>query len=237
MKEDLLLKHFIETMKSRLVPGENLATRLMESLCIGREAVYRRLRGEVPFTFEEIAVISRTLRISLDELAGEKDPVFVPFYLSRTRIVDEECPKEEVTNLAALFDKAKARRDPNSEAGIALNTLPVLLMMDYPRLLKFRVFKWLYQRDGGNEAKPYDEVVIPRSLYRHGMERLLSLTEISSVSLILDKMLFAHVINDIRSFSLIGLLSAGDVQEIKGDLSGLLDELERITTTGENRMG
>ena len=238
MKEDLLLKEFIERMRLKLPPGENLANYLMQVLYIGREAAYRRLRGEVPFTFGEVATISRNLRISLDELAGEKDPVFIPFYFSRTRVIDEECPKEEApADLAALFEKAKAHRDPDSESGIALNTLPVVLMVGYPRLLKFRVFKWLYQRDGGDEAKPYEEVVVPRSVFRHGVEKHLSLAEVNNVSVILDKTIFAHVINDIRSFALIGLLSPEDVRQIKEDLLALLDELEHVASTGQNAMG
>ena len=35
----------------------------MDTLCIGREAIYRRLRGEVPFTLEEAALISRKLGV------------------------------------------------------------------------------------------------------------------------------------------------------------------------------
>ena len=37
---------------------------------MGKEAIYRRLRGEVPFTFQEAAVISKELGISLDRIAG-----------------------------------------------------------------------------------------------------------------------------------------------------------------------
>ena len=37
---------------------------------MGKEAIYRRLRGEVPFTFQEAAIISKELGISLDRIAG-----------------------------------------------------------------------------------------------------------------------------------------------------------------------
>ena len=45
-------------MKDRLPPGQNLANFLTDTLCIGREAVYRRLRGEGAFTIDEVAQIS-----------------------------------------------------------------------------------------------------------------------------------------------------------------------------------
>ncbi|MDR2414983.1 MAG: hypothetical protein LBD64_08380 [Odoribacteraceae bacterium] len=237
MKEELLVECFVEMVRLRLAPGTNLATYLMEILCIGKEAVYRRLRGDVAFTFDEIVTVSKKLKISLDELSGEQEPVFIPFYLSRTREDDEKCPVRDKKDLAALLEKAKSSRDPDSEAGIALNTLSVVLMRNYPQLMKFRVFKWLYQRAGGDAVKPYDTVVVPRSLILHGEEKHLSLAGITNISLILDKMVFAHVINDVRAFALIGLLSREDVRQVKEDIAGLLDELERIATTGQNPMG
>jgi len=57
MKENFnaaLIRAIRETAPS----GENLANALMDILCIGKEAVYRRLRGEVTFTFEEAGIIA-----------------------------------------------------------------------------------------------------------------------------------------------------------------------------------
>ena len=43
-------------MKDSIV--NELITAMKDTLCIGREAVYRRLRGEVAFTIDEVAQIS-----------------------------------------------------------------------------------------------------------------------------------------------------------------------------------
>lgn len=55
----------IEAVKEKLPLKENLANLLIDTLYIGKEAIYRRLRGEVPFTLEEAALISRKLGVSL----------------------------------------------------------------------------------------------------------------------------------------------------------------------------
>ena len=60
----------IEAAKEKMPTGTNLANTLMDILYIGKEAIYRRLRGEVPFTLAEAAVISRKLGISLDKMIG-----------------------------------------------------------------------------------------------------------------------------------------------------------------------
>ena len=58
----------VNAIKKQIPKDDNLAKILMDYLCIGKEATYRRLRGEVPFTFAEAVIISRRFRISLDEL-------------------------------------------------------------------------------------------------------------------------------------------------------------------------
>jgi hypothetical protein len=241
MKEELLLKCFIETMKLKLAPGENLATYLMRILPLGREAVYRRLRGDVPFTFEEVAVISQHLRLSLNALVGKGDSEFVPFYFTRSSMVSEEDQRagkeREALEVKQLIDKARASRDPISEAGIALNMLPAAFMMRYSCLLKFRVFKWLYQSNGGNNVQPYDKVNVPEKLLRYSVDSYLALARINSIYLILDKMIFAYMVNDIRSFAMVDLLSREEVELIRQDLLALINELERTTVTGQNVLG
>lgn len=53
--------NLIEAMKEKLPLKKKLADMLMDTLYIGKEAVYRRLRGEVPFTLQEAALVSRKL--------------------------------------------------------------------------------------------------------------------------------------------------------------------------------
>lgn len=48
----------------------NAAAILTDKLNIGREAAYRRLRGEVPFTFGEAGVLSAQMNFSLDRTVG-----------------------------------------------------------------------------------------------------------------------------------------------------------------------
>ena len=59
--------NLIEAMKEKLPLKGKLADMLMDTLYIGKEAVYRRLRGEVPFTLQEAALVSRKLGIRSEE--------------------------------------------------------------------------------------------------------------------------------------------------------------------------
>ena len=49
MTKNYIVKELINQMKERIPPGHNLANYLTDTLYMGKEAVYRRLRGEVAF--------------------------------------------------------------------------------------------------------------------------------------------------------------------------------------------
>ena len=57
-------------MKERIPQGQNLANYLTDTLYMGKEAVYRPASRKVAFTFDEIAVISHNLGISIDQIIG-----------------------------------------------------------------------------------------------------------------------------------------------------------------------
>ena len=65
-----ILNELISTMKERIPQDMNLANTLADILCMGKEAVYRRLRGEVSFTIDEVALLSQKLGISIDQIVG-----------------------------------------------------------------------------------------------------------------------------------------------------------------------
>ena len=60
----------IEAIHAHTPQHSNPASLLMDMLNIGREAAYRRLRGEVPFTFGEASVLCARMHFSLDRVVG-----------------------------------------------------------------------------------------------------------------------------------------------------------------------
>lgn len=80
--KNYIVNELIAAMKERIPRGINLANYLTDALCMGKEAVYRRLRGEVAFTFDEIAMISCKLGISIDQIIGNHQSNRVTFDLN-----------------------------------------------------------------------------------------------------------------------------------------------------------
>ena len=68
--KNAVVNELISTMREVTPKEGNLANVLMDLLCMSKEAIYRRLRGEVAFTFSEVAIIASQLGISLDKIIG-----------------------------------------------------------------------------------------------------------------------------------------------------------------------
>ena len=73
MKNDVLYENLVMAIREKYPERGKLTNMLADLLMIEKEAVYRRLRGDVPFTIFEIAAIANKLDISLDP---EKEQAF-----------------------------------------------------------------------------------------------------------------------------------------------------------------
>ena len=115
--------NLIEAMKEKLPLKGQLADMLMDTLYIGKEAVYRRLRGEVPFTLQESALISRKLGISLDKIIGLS---FKSNAMFNINIVDYDDPFESYYNILEKYVSLinTMPDDPNSVMGTSANIIP-----------------------------------------------------------------------------------------------------------------
>ena len=108
--KDSIVNELITAMKDRLPPGQNLANFLTDTLCIGREAVYRRLRGEVAFTIDEVAQISYKLGISIDQIIGNHLHNRVTFDMNLLRSANAiESYYEIIDRYLRIFDYVKIR--------------------------------------------------------------------------------------------------------------------------------
>ena len=56
MKNDLLYENLVAAIKEKIPGRGKLTNQLADLLMLEKEAVYRRLRGDVPFTIFEIAI-------------------------------------------------------------------------------------------------------------------------------------------------------------------------------------
>ena len=225
----------VNAVKEKLPPKDNLANALMDILYIGKEAIYRRLRGEVPFTLAEAAVISRKLGISLDKMIGVSFRDNAVFDMN---IVSSEKPFEAYYSILEkqvdLFRSVK--EDETSEIGTSSNIIPQTLSLKYNMLSKFRLFKWMYQNEN-IKCKHFEEMEIPQKMVEKQKEYSDLVSHIHSVDYIWDNMIFSHLVNDIQYFCSIHLITDEDKDMLKEELFLLIDEMEELSARGKSKAG
>lgn len=226
----------IQIMREKIPAGTNLARVLMDLLCIGKEAVYRRLRGEVPFALAEAAIVSGKLGISLDKLVGSGREGNAVFDLN---IVRYENPVDTyhamIDNYIRLFSGVG---DPDTvETGTAANIVPQLFTMNYETLSKFRFAKWMYQNQSKEHVRTLDELVLPDKVYLKQREYVHLQQQFAFSYYIWDAMMFNSLVNDIKYFVSINMLNEKNVQRLKEELQALLEELYIMSSVGHFRNG
>ena len=236
MTNDVLLDNLTLAIKEQFPARKNLAAMLSDFLCIGREAAYRRLRGEVPFTFDEVATIADKLNLSIDMIVGKSRADTIPFYYNPLSYADASDKNYE------LFKRnielyARVKHDPCSEIGIAINMLPMTFITRYTYLTRLRCYKWMYQHEGRESMIPYEKLVIPERFTRLGEEYSKAVESVSTTCIILDPMVFNYLMSDIHYFAEVGLILPDEVAGIKKELLLLLDDMERVATNGRYDSG
>ena len=206
--------NLIEAAKERFPAKGQLANILMDTLYMGKEAIYRRLRGEVPFTFQEAAVISKELGISLDRIAGVSFSNNAMFDIN---VVDHNEPFETYYDFLNKHVKLfhTLREDTSAVLGTASNVIPQTLYLKHELLAKFRFFKWMYQNEHIN-CKHFEDLKIPQKIINAQQDFVKLSQHIHTTDYIWDSMIFLHLINDIQYFS---------------------DELESIAMKGKTDFG
>jgi len=231
MKKDFLFKNLIESLQDRVPQRGKLADMLTELLGIEKEAVYRRLRGSVPFSFQEVHAIAVYLGFSLDSIAENISPFSRQMTVSLTEFLEpQEIDYKKLEDLCAGIHRLKD--DPNSESGAVGSIIPLSLCVAYEYIYKFYLFKWSHQFENPNKIKSYKETVIAERLKQINRRFLESVQDSPKSVYIFDRRFIEYFVKDIRFFFEIRMITKEDILLLKKDLHLLLNDLERYAANG-----
>lgn len=231
MKKDLLYDNLMNAIREKIPQKSVLVNKLVDLLCIEKEAVYRRLRGEVAFTFSEIVTIVNDFGLSLDNMVGTVTAKSRPFQL---KLVDFLKPDDiDYEMLEQYVDiLAQAREDDKSELIDCTNILPMQLYMKYKYIMRFYLFKWLYQCGALGKTRRFEEIEVTDRFFSLQMSTVEESKYIRTSYYILDPLIFQYLLNDINYFASVNLIRQEDVKRLKEELLKFLNEMETLATRG-----
>lgn len=231
MMKNHVLDELTTIIKERIPKGQNLANYLTDALCLGKEAVYRRLRGEVAFTINEVALLSNKLGISIDQIIGNHFSNKVTFDLNLHSPSNALESYYDIANrYFQIFNYVK--NDESTEVHTVSNVLPFTLYSSFEYLSKFRLCRWIYQNgqkvpNSLAEMHLEDRIV---DVHKHLSE---ATKQCKKTYFIWDTNIFLTFIEEIKYFACLNLISQDDIIHIKEELHHLLDSMEALSIKGQ----
>ena len=163
----IVLTKILDIMPENLKP----VTLLMDVLDIGKESAYRRLRGEKPFSMEEIYKLSLVLNFSLDEIiSNDKSDAAAFNHIGTIR----QNPSKNLLEFFRYYESYLQRLidSENSEITCTLNHFLHTMFINYEHLFKFIYYRWMHQMTDVPLNYLYSEVVIPKEI-KESCERMI----------------------------------------------------------------
>ena len=231
LKRDDIHRYFWGALEKKVADKSKLVEILMETLNMERGAIYRRLRGDVPFTFFEVVKVAQKFDLSLNSFLYSDDVQVDRFELTIVEYANmNEMDYKQWENYVALISTAK--NDPHSEIAESSNLLPVTIYGQFDALAKYFLFKYEYRLHGSEGRVVYNDMVFPERLHRIYHSYFQETKNFAKTTYIWDYLIFQYLVTDIHYFATIKLISDDDVELIRKDLLALLDYIEEIAMTG-----
>jgi len=225
-----------KAIRNKLPEGTNIANVLTDILFIGKEAIYRRLRGEVAFSLYEVALIANKLNISLDStirITSSENPIY--------ELVDQRFHDLREKDFAALeehLDVLKyASMEPESEQVYTSNLFPMFPSNRYYLLAKYNSFRWMYLNMETNSIKPFRDMEYSERHFDLSVKIIDATMDIKNTLYIWDNTIIASIIKEIKYFKSIRLMDNQDIIQFKSELHNYLNILEDIASKGRFETG
>jgi len=232
MNPILLNTKVIKAVKEILPDETNIADVLSGILPISREGIYRRIRGEVVFSFYEIYSIAQKLGLSVDYMIKSSTNENAIFELIQQPFQGSE---EVISKAPNKFEQILGLilNDPSSKFELSHNLFPQVPSHMFYHLSKYNSFKWVYK----NEIKklksvPYKDIDYPEHIFQLHKKNNMATMGIRETSYIWDYTIIEMMVREIRYFADIKLLDKEDVAILKDELYKFLLYVENLTFKG-----
>lgn len=137
-KQPDIQQRLLNAVKEKLNKGEKLANVLQDTLNLSQDAVYRRMRGEVPLTIYETKTLCEKYDISFDDYGTYRkgQVVFTYNTLSKTDF-------NYLAYLTGLRDGLRQVKNlENPELYLSVNDTPLFQIFNLPHITRFKFFFW-----------------------------------------------------------------------------------------------
>ncbi|NDV95417.1 hypothetical protein D0T84_10890 [Dysgonomonas sp. 521] len=213
---------------------------LYDVLDISKESIYRRIKGEISFTLEDLIKISSRLFISMDEIvytslnnAPGQQPIV--FQSQSDKLFN---PQQTFLDFLSTYihNLDKTSKAKKLEVMVAANRLMILTAVHYDHLFKFYYYRWIHQ----TQLKPLDfslsDTVLSDSLLTQ-QKKLKAYKRSGTHTYILDIYFLKNTIREILYYYNRQLISDSEILLLQNDLYKFIDVMEYLIKQGDQIEG
>jgi hypothetical protein len=219
-------EQIIRKIKENIPHHIRLRDYLADKLETSKESAYRRIRGVVPFNFNEIADISRDLGFSLDELSNQiKEESELSVDNRKKPLTVQDNLQEmlrEYYNYVEMMLQAKEH-----QVWMSARRLNLFFLLDYDTLFRFFYYQCIQRSTSSLSTQSFSRIELPDDIQEYRTKLRSKLRHIGSTIFILDKHLFLSFIREVEYYYRRKLLSEEDMLRIRRELTVLLNRMER----------
>ncbi len=197
----------VDKIKQVADPSMKLSDLIMDVLEIGRDATYRRIRGDTEITFEEAVKLAKHFRISLGEVAGYAEDSAIFKRPSFIRSIDDfrDYMQRSLEQLKSI------QKQKGHAMYYFAKDIPVFYHYAFPELAGFKMYVWLKSVYGIDKlnGENYNLSMIPEDLLDLAQKQWEVYSQINSVEIWNDTTILS-LINQVAYYYEAGLLSSRD---------------------------
>lgn len=231
MRDIELNESFLTALKDKYPKQSMLIAAVEEILQIERESVYRRIKGNVQFSIREMGILAKHLGISIDNLIVDDPTIVTQLDILSPRV--EKSMDVLVKRMGSYLDKViKTANLPDSEMGSLYTQLPIELFLPYENLSKFMYYTWGLYYVGPEKYRNYSTWKIPDNFLNYHSVIMDAYHKFNKILYICEESIVWDLVHYIRYLAAAGLIGSDDIVKLKKDLHLMLNDLEKLVSTG-----
>lgn len=221
----------ISAIRNFIHNEKDLIPLLMSLLNLGRQSVYRRLRNEIPFTFDEIIILSSQIGFSIDEIVGRLNQNNeVAELMKDSHLASQDLYLGSRYKVNQLLEKI--RKDKDSTIIITTNRLPYIFTAAYENVTKMEYYKWYHQQQDSFTELTFKEFKMPSSIISENKRIIYNGTLINKYTLLLDPNILKPILREISYYYERDMIDDDELCILQEELLQIVNELESLATTG-----
>jgi hypothetical protein len=229
---DLLVTRVNESIPKNVKTVEYLVGKLD----VSKESAYRRMRGDIPFTFNEIAILAHDLNFSTDEVLGSNGGERIFFDLQGNNLFNPEESFYAVFKEYYKFTE-KIIKSNEKEMIIATNRLNLCFLTRHETLFKLFYYKWIHHSHNVSINSPFSKVEVPAEIIALKEKFRTLIQKMDNTTFIIDRNIFLSFVREVQYYYSRKLISDQDIIHIKKELTILVNQMEHLMQKGCSEYG